>query len=150
MIAEQKKKVFWYSVWGAVAVAVVAILTLQAMQDPPPTSKPSFLSDLIIITARTLPNHRLVDENTTFIRAQAANSHTLMLYYNVPGYDAGPNDFNVAEVKSVVAKSVCDSEMKKEQSILSLGGTYVYVYSSKHVKEIGRFEVNKQSCEGVM
>ena len=150
MAAEEKKRMFWYWVWGLIAVAVVTILTIQSMQDPPPTSKPSYLSDLIIGTARTFPRSRMLDEDTLFVRAEATNSHTLTAYYTLVNYDTHAEGFDMDAIKSEMIRLFCVPKNLTENSILALGGTYVYVYGSKKVREIGRVEINKHNCDSAM
>ncbi|ROM55155.1 hypothetical protein BK648_06560 [Pseudomonas poae] len=147
MATEKTKKAFWYSAWGLLFLSLAGVLVKQAFEEPPQPSKPDYLSDLIMFTARTMAGNRMIDEDTTFVRAEAANSHAIKFYYTLVNYDTNPNDFDLSTAKSKVTRSVCDSERLKERSIMALGGTYIYIFGSKNVKEIGRFDINKQSCD---
>ncbi|MFL1387385.1 hypothetical protein ACI77F_06880 [Pseudomonas tritici] len=146
MVTEKTKKALVYSAWGLLFLSLAAVLVIQAFQETPQPSKPSFLSDLIILTARTTPRNRVIDENTTFVRAEAADSHAIKFYYTLTHYDTDPDDLGL--IKSSITKAVCAAQMPKDQSIISLGGTLIYIFGSKNVKEVGRFEINKQSCNG--
>lgn len=149
MATEKTRKALVYSAWVLVPLSLVAVLVIQAFQDTPEPSKPSFLSDLIIVTARTMPGNRKIDEGVTFVRAQAADSHTLQFIYTLDNYDTHPEDVDFAEMKSSTTQAVCAKQMPREQSIISLGGTIIFIYGSKTVNEVARIEVNKQSCEGL-
>ena len=140
-MTDETKKGFWR--WGFVLlfVGIAAVLIKQATEETPEPSKPSFLSDLIIVTARTHARNWKVDENTELVRMEATNSHTITVYYSLLNYDSDVSSFNLEATKSAVVNI-------EKQSIFSLGGTYVYVFGSKNVKEIGRFEFNKKNCEG--
>lgn len=146
MATEQNQKVFWYSAWGLLFVAVAGILVKQAFEETPEPSKTSFLSDLIILTARTTRANQVVNEDITFARAEAANSHAIKLYYTLVNYDTAPDDFDFDTTKSDITEAVCAKQLAREQSIINLGGTFIYIFGSKNVKEIGRFEIDKQSC----
>lgn len=148
MITEQPKKSFIPWALGLVFLSLVGVLVIQAFQETPEPSKTSFLSDLIIVTARTTPGNRKIDDDVTFVRAEAANSHELKFIYTLANYDTHPEDFDFAEMKSSTTQSVCAKQMPREQSIISLGGTIIFIYGSKTVKEVARIEVNKQSCAG--
>lgn len=129
-------------------LGIAAVLIKQATEDTPQPSKPTFLSDLIIITARTQARNWLVDENTKLVSVEAVNSHTIAYYYSLLNYDADASGFDLDNTRSAVLQMFCDPKNFRDQSIFSLGGTYVYVFGSKSVKEIGRFEFNKQDCDG--
>ncbi len=148
MVTENPKKSRLPWAFGLLFLGLVGVLVKQAFEETPEPSKPSFLSDLIILTARTTAQNRRIDEDTIFVRAQAANSHAIRFYYTLVNYDTHPDDFDLAATQSVITKAVCDSQMPRDQSIISLGGTVIYIFGSKNVKEIARFEVNKQSCVG--
>ena len=120
----------------------------QAFEERREPSKPSFLSDLIILTARTTPRDRKVNEDVTLVRAEAANSHAIKFYYTLVNYDTAPDDFDFDTAKSDITEAVCAKQLAREQSIVNLGGTFIYIFGSKNVKEIGRFEIDKQSCGG--
>lgn len=143
-----KKKGFWRWGFALLFVGIAAVLIKQATEETPEPSKPAFLSDLIIITAQTHARNWKVDENTEIFRMEATNSHTITIYYSLLNYDSDGSGFDLDATKSAVIKIFCDPKNFQEQSIFSLGGTYVYVFGSKNVKEISRFEFNKQSCEG--
>ena len=147
-MTDETKKGFWR--WGFVLlfVGIAAVLIKQATEETPEPSKPSFLSDLIIVTARTHARNWKVDENTELVRMEATNSHTITVYYSLLNYDFDVSSFDLEATKSAVVNTFCDPENFEKQSIFSLGGTYVYVFGSKNVKEIGRFEFNKKNCEG--
>ncbi len=148
MPGEKTKKAFVYSAWGLLFLSLVAVLVIQAFQETPQPSKPTFLSDLIIVTARTTPGNRIIDEDITFVRAEAANSHALKFYYTLTRYATHPDAVDLGLMKANITQAACATQMRSEQSILSLGGTLIYIFGSKDVKEVGRFEINKQSCEG--
>ncbi len=148
MATEKTRKALVYSAWVLVPLSLVAVLVIQAFQDTPEPSKPSFLSDLIIVTARTTRGDRPVNDDLTLVRAEAANSHALKLYYTLTHYDTNPADVDLGVMKANITEGVCAAQLQSDQSILSLGGTLIYIFGSKAVKEVGRFEVDKQSCAG--
>ena len=148
MATAKTKKAFVYSAWGLLFLSLVGVLVIQAFQETPQPGKTTFLSDLIIVTARTTPGNRKIDEHLTFVRAEAANSHALKFYYTLVDYDTHPEDVDLGVMKSSITQAVCAAQMPRDQSIISLGGTFIYIFGSKNVKEVGRFEINKQSCNG--
>lgn len=148
MPSEKTRKTLVYSAWGLLFLSLAGVLVIQTFQETPQPSKPTFLSDLIILTARTMPQNRIIDEDITFVRAQAANSHALKFYYTLTRYDTHPEDVDLGVIKSNITEAACATQMRSDQSILSLGGTLIYIFASKNVKEVGQFEINKQSCEG--
>ncbi len=145
MSGEKTNKAFVYSAWGLLFLSLIAVLIIQAFQETPLPSKPTFLSDLIIVTARATPGNRMIDENKTFVRAEAANSHALKLYYTLPHYDTHPGDVDLSVMKSSITKAACAVQMRSDQSLLSLGGTLIYIFGSKNVKNVEQFEIDKQS-----
>ncbi len=134
-------------VLGLCFLTLAMVIFKQIMVVPHQPSQPSFLGDLIIVTARTNARNQKIDENTILVRTEATNSHTLAFYYDLVSYDADPAGFDLSATRLGVVKAVCDSQRLRESSILALGGTYVFIYGSKNIKEIGRFEVNKQLCD---
>ena len=60
----------------------------------------------------------------------------------------GNDDVDLGMLKSNITTAVCAAQMPKEQSIMSLGGTLIYIFGSKNVKEVERFEISKQNCNG--
>ncbi|MBN2978750.1 hypothetical protein [Pseudomonas lactucae] len=148
MPSEKTRKTLAYSAWGLLFLSLVGVLVIQAFQETPQPSKTTFLSDLIIVTARTTPQNRKIDEDITFVRAQAANSHALKFYYTLTRYDTHPDDIDLDVMKSNITQATCAAQLRSDQSILSQGGTLIYIFGSKNVKEVGQFEINKQSCEG--
>jgi hypothetical protein len=144
----QKTNTFILSWVCLLCLLMLAALIFKLTMVPPhQPSTPSYLSDLIVLTARVTAQNRVIDQDNTFIRAQAINSHTLEYYYNLTNYDTDPTSFDLNLAKHNVIKSVCDAHKSKENPILKLGGTYVFIYGSKNTKEIGRVEINKQSCD---
>jgi len=145
---EKTKKVFWYSAWGLLFAGLAGVLIKQAFEETPEPSKPSYLSDLIILTARTTARNRMVNEDIRFDRAEAANSHAIRFYYTLVNYDTQPDSFDLDATFSDITQAICAAQMPKDSSILTLGGTFIYIFGSKNVKEVGRFEIDKQSCAG--
>ncbi|WP_236423803.1 hypothetical protein [Pseudomonas syringae] len=132
---------------GVCFLTLAMVIFKQVMVVPHQPSQPGFLSDLIIVAARTTARNQKIDESTRLLRAEASDSHTLAFYYDLVSYDAHPAGFDLSATRLGVVKAVCDSQRLRESSILALGGTYVFIYGSKNIKEIGRFEVNKQLCD---
>jgi hypothetical protein len=145
---EKTKKVFWYSAWGLLFVGLAGVLIKQAFEETPEPSKPSYLSDLIILTARTTARNWMVNEDIRFDRAEAANSHAIKFYYTLVNYDTQPDSFDLDATFADITEVVCAAQMSKGSPILTLGGTLIYIFGSKNEKEVGRFEIDKQTCAG--